>query len=195
MIPRQHLRFTTVFALAAALSTLASADPIAGTTTGLFSNGSSTHLDGLSYTANEVGFNVASAPNGSFTVGGSNNDNLGLFQITPSNFTYNGNTFTLTVAFTQPAIANSSFTAALSGQVTSTGDGGANIDFGMTPQTIPVSGGRTLTFWANSMSLTPGSGSVALTGRGTLTPVPEPASVGALLVGLFAFAHGRRRRA
>lgn len=182
-----------LFALAA--SATASAVTISGTTSGLFSNGSATALDGLTYSPNTTGFSVqtATTTGGFFTVGGGGSTHLGQFNLAASNFNYNGATFTLNVAFTSPSgVGSQPFVAALSGQVSSLPGGGANVDFDGA-RTFTLSNGSVLSFQVNSISLTPGAGAVPVTARGTVTPVPEPSAVAALGVGAVALLRRRKR--
>src|ERR1041384_4511657 len=74
--------------------------------------------------------------------GSQNIDNLGSFTLSGAAANYNGNSFTLRVTFTAPpniAPNGQTFSATLTGSVTTTDQGGVFIDFNNTPQTFTFS--------------------------------------------------------
>jgi hypothetical protein len=143
--------------------------------------------------------------------GSQNIDNLGSFTLSGAAANYNGNAFTLRVTFTLPPGINGSntttFTALLTGSVTSTDQGGVFIDFDNTPQTFTYSfvngQGQTVTgsfnFNVNDVSVIAG-GTVAVSGNITgaqQSSVPEPTTMlllGSGLAGVAGFARKRRLR-
>jgi hypothetical protein len=159
-------------------------------------------LAGSGLTYNNSTFSVTSAggvaglgSTGMATPAG-NVDNLGSWLLSGVPFLYTGNSFTLRVSFTAPpgtTPASALFTSTLTGNVTSTDNGGLYIDFDNTPRSFTFTGG-TFNLIVNDVSLTPGATPVASTGFINVTSVPEPETYALFLAGLGAVGFMARRR-
>jgi hypothetical protein len=135
--------------------------------------------------------------------GNPNVNNLGSFSVAGDPSSYSGMHFWLNVLFSTPTItsANSVFTAALRGSVTSDASGLVGIKFDSGSQVFDYTSGSQsgdFTLSVNNVSLTPGSNAVALTGdieRGlTITATPEPSSIVLMATGLGGFGVFVRKR-
>ncbi|MCA1616691.1 MAG: PEP-CTERM sorting domain-containing protein [Acidobacteria bacterium] len=143
-------------------------------------------------------------------------DNFGSFSLAGSLATYDGNSFTLRVTFTNPEGINGSnttlFTATLVGTVTSATNGGVFINFDNTPilftfndtncgaTTIPgqqtTCGTGSFTLTVNDLAINPGQ-NASITGfinNAQQSTVPEPATMILLGTGLAGVAARARRR-
>ena len=141
--------------------------------------------------------------------GTQNINNLGSFLLNSSPGNYNGQAFNLRMTFNLPAGINggntSTFTATLTGNVSSLNNGGVFVDFDNTPQTFSFSFldqiGQTVngsfSFNVNDVSVIAGGTNVALTGNilgQQQAAVPEPATMLLFGAGLSAVAVRMRRR-
>ncbi len=178
-----------------------------GNTTGSFNmgpTGSTATSSGLVFTG---GTFTVTTVDGFTAIGNVNvaDDSLGTFTLSNAAHTFTGESFRLFVNFTAPTgIAGSTtatYTAALTGTVSSDGLGGVFFDFNNTPQTFSfANGGTTGTFTlsVNDVSVNAG-GVVALSGNVTgsqTNPIPEPATMillGSGLAGVVAKVRRRRR--
>jgi hypothetical protein len=126
-----------------------------------------------------------------------NLDNLGSWTLSGDPFTYSGS-FTLRVSFTAPPGTtpdSALFTSTILGNVTSTDNGGVDVDFDNNPVMFTFDGG-TFTLKVADVSLTPHADltPVASTGFITVSVVPEPETYSLILAGLGAVGFMVRRR-
>lgn len=190
----------SILALAIALTPARGAILFTGSTAGCFgscSTFSTTAFDnpGLTYTG--APFSGTTDATDNLIV------NLGTFALTPGSDTYTGDSFTLEVSFTVPSGVNpngtnSTFLAAITGQVVQGQNGSASVDFDNTLHNYTFNGGA-FTLAVVDVSAFSVGHSNAVTGDIHLTQVtatPEPSTWAMMIlgfagVGLLAY---RRRK-
>jgi hypothetical protein len=119
-----------------------------------------------------------------------NVNNFGSFALANTQADYTGNTFTLRMMFTSPSGVNGDFFADVVGSVSSVGGGGVLVNFGA-PQQFNYSEG-TFLVTLNDVAINPGL-TASITGTIQATPVPEPASMAAIGLGVVGLLARRRR--
>lgn len=130
-----------------------------------------------------------------FVSGPPNNfNNWGSFTLLSNPQSYTGNTFTLKVDFTSPAMNGGTLAASITGQVSSIPDGGVTIDFDNNYQYFQFNNGSVdgwLWFRVNDLSVHHGQTEAV---SGDVHVTPEPASCLALAPGLIGLWRRRRTR-
>ena len=189
---------TLVAAAALASASAAGATTFIGSTQGCFGAGctptSTATLGGLTFTGGT--FNQADS-NGFLAIGGTT-DNLGILALDGTALSYTGQLFTLLVTFTAPpgtTPGSGSYSALLTGSVTSNNVGGVFFDFNNNPLTFNYTGG-TFTLVVNDVSVAAGSANQEISGQIRNTPlaIPEPATWGLMLLGFAGIGVAMRRR-
>lgn len=137
--------------------------------------------------------------------GAPNVNNLGTFSVTGDPAAYGGSHFLLDVAFALPTITStpSLFSAALKGSVQSFANGLVKIVFDPATQVFDFASGElngSFVLNVNSVSMTPGTSPMALSGDIEVTNVtstPEPGTTALLatgLIGLVPVVRSRRKK-
>lgn len=164
-----------------------------------FTTGTVTGIPQLSFTGNSAFTNMTFLGIGALSGG----NNLGTFFLSTAPGTLVAGTFTLNVTFTSPTGINggqfTTYAAIISGSVSPNVDqGGVNIDFDNTPVVFTFNDGtNTGTFSLAIADLFVESGQVANVTAGTTgsqEPIPEPATLLLLGMGLTGIAAKLRKR-
>ena len=158
-------------------------------------------FNGLTY-ANST-FNQATA-GGFLSLGGSpgtpNVDNLGLFSLSATPFSYTGTSFNIGITFTAPGFVvpvTKVISGTILGSVLSANSGGVFIDFDNTIQHYTFGQGpstQQFDFWINDLSITSGRVAAVTGSIVTFTAVPEPDTYALMFVGLGLMGFIARRR-
>jgi hypothetical protein len=196
-------KFVTALAATAFAATVASAQEVrfAGSTSGTFASTGTSTFAALTYTPGTFDDVTAGGFVSFGTSAPSTINNFGFFSLAATDQTYTGQMFTAILSFTAPTGIsggqNQTFSAMLSGTVTSTATGGVFINFDNGPRTLTFTGPNAGSFqlFVNDVSIN-APGSLAFSGTiiANTSVIPEPSTYALMGTGLLGLLGVARRK-